>query len=78
MDTNIYKISNSQRDILVNSDNGIIVFRPIQDVNGSYLISEKEFNIVNNLEDCPSDLLFIKSLTSSIYEPSAPTINLKL
>ena len=78
MDTNIYKISNDQRNILVNSENGIIVFRPIQDINGSYLISEKEFNIVNNLENCPEDLFFIKSLIPSIYEPSEPTINLKL
>jgi hypothetical protein len=78
MDTNIYTISKEQKDVLVNSNNGIIVFRPIQDINGSYLISEKEFNIVNNLENCPEDLLFIKSLTSSIYEPSEPTINLEL
>ena len=65
----IYKISNEQRDILVNSVNPYIVFEPIKDVNNSYLISQNEFNIVNNLEDCPSDLLFIKSLTASIYEP---------
>jgi hypothetical protein len=78
MDTNIYTISNEQKDVLVNSNNGIIVFRPIQDINGSYLISEKEFNIVNNLENCPEDLFFIKSLIPSIYEPSEPTINLEL
>jgi hypothetical protein len=77
MDTNIYKITNNQRDALVNSENGIIVFRPIQDINGNYLISEKEFNIVSNLENCPEELIFIKSLTPSIYEPSEPTINLK-
>jgi hypothetical protein len=77
MGTNIYKISNEQRDILVNSENGIIVFRPIQDINGNYLISEKEFDIVSNLDNCPEELIFIKSLTSSIYEPSEPTINLQ-
>ena len=69
MDTNIYIISNEQKDILVNFNNPYIVFRPIQDVNDNYLISEGEFNIVNSLENCPTDLVFIKSLTSSIYEP---------
>jgi len=77
MGTNIYKITNEQRNILVNSENGIIVFRPIQDINGNYLISEKEYNTVSNLENCPEELIFIKSLTPSIYEPSAPTINLQ-
>lgn len=73
MVTNIYKISNNQRDILVNSDNGIIVFRPIQDVNNIYIISDGEFNIVSNLENCPEELIFIKSLTHSIYERKLQT-----
>lgn len=69
MATNIYKISEEQRNVLVNSENNFIVFAPIQDVNDNYLISENEFNIVNSLENCPSDLVFIKSLTASVYEP---------
>ncbi|CAB4147167.1 hypothetical protein UFOVP514_15 [uncultured Caudovirales phage] len=66
---NIYKISNEQREILVSSVNPYIVFDPIKDANNSYLISENEFNLINSLEVCPSELVFIKSLTSSIYEP---------
>ena len=73
MDTNIYKISDEQRNVLVNSNNAYIVFRPIQDVNGNYLISEGEFNIVNSLENCPSELVFIKSLTPTIYQPKPQT-----
>ena len=73
MATNIYKISNEQRDVLVDSNNGIVVFRPIKDVNNSYFISEDEFNLINSLENCPSELVFIKSLTSSIYEPIPQT-----
>lgn len=70
---NIYKISNEQRDILVSSVNPYIVFEPIKDVNDNYLISENEFNLINSLEVCPSELVFIKSLTSSIYEPIPQT-----
>lgn len=73
MATNIYKISNEQRDVLVDSNNGIVVFRPIKDVNNSYFISEGEYNLINSLENCPSELVFIKSLTSSIYEPKPQT-----
>jgi hypothetical protein len=69
----IYKISNEQREILVSSVNPYIVFDPIKDANNSYLISENEFNLINSLENCPSELVFIKSLTSSIYEPKKQT-----
>jgi hypothetical protein len=69
----IYKISNEQRNVLINSVNPYIVFDPIQDVNKNYLISSNEFNIINNLENCPTELVFIKSLTSSIYEPKPQT-----
>jgi hypothetical protein len=65
----IYKISNEQRNVLIDSVNPYIVFDPIQDVNENYLISLNEFNIINNLENCPTELVFIKSLTPSIYEP---------
>ena len=65
----IYLITNEQRDILINSVNDYIKFNPIQDVNNNYLISENEFDLISSLENCPSELLFIKDLTSSIYQP---------
>jgi len=71
--TTIYKISNEQRNVLINSVNPHIVFDPIQDVNENYLISLNEFNIINSLENCPTDLIFIKDLTPSIYEPKLQT-----
>ncbi len=69
MGINIYLITQEQRDILINSDNDIIKFNPIQDINNNYLISENEFNLISNLDDCPVELEFIKTLVSSIYEP---------
>ena len=39
MDTNIYIITQEQRDILVNSQNEYIKFDPIQDINDNYIIS---------------------------------------
>jgi hypothetical protein len=73
MATNIYKISNGQKDVLIDSVNPYIVFDPIKDVNENYLISANEFNLINNLEICPIELVFIKSLTPSIYEPKPQT-----
>ena len=69
MDINIYKISNEQKDILVNSQNEYIKFDPIQDINDNYIISENEFNLISGLENCPTELVFIKDLVSSIYDP---------
>lgn len=69
MDTNIYIITQGQRDILVNSQNEYIKFDPIQDINNNYIISENEFNLISGLENCPTELLFIKDLISSVYEP---------
>ena len=68
----IYLITETQKDILVNITNFDIVFRPIQDINNSYLISENEYYLVLGLwylDECPSELVFIKDLTSSVYEP---------
>ena len=69
MATNIYIITQGQRDILVNSQNEYIKFDPIQDINDNYIISENEFNLISGLENCPTELLFIKDLISSVYEP---------
>lgn len=74
--TNIYLITNEQMDILVNSVNDFIKFEPIQDINENYLISENEFYLIVGLwylDECPLELVFIKDLTSSIYEPKPQT-----
>lgn len=72
MATNIFIITNEQRDVLVNSNNGYIKFEPIQDANNNYIISENEYYLICGLwylDECPAELIFIKDLTSSIYEP---------
>ena len=69
MDINIYIITKGQKDILFNSQNEYIKFDPIQDINDNYIISENEFNLISGLENCPTELLFIKDLISSVYEP---------
>lgn len=74
MDINIYRITEKQRNTLVNSDNGVIIFRPKKDLSGGYFISQDEFNIISNLDKCPDDLLFIKSLQPTVYEP-VPSVN---
>lgn len=73
MDINIYIITQGQKDILFNSQNEYIKFDPIQDINENYIISENEFNLISGLETCPIDLLFIKDLISSVYEPKIYT-----
>jgi len=72
MDTNIYLITNEQKDVLINSVNGYIKFEPITDINNNYLISENEYFFILGLwylDECPSELIFIKDLTLSVYEP---------
>jgi hypothetical protein len=76
MDINIYSITSEQREILINSNNEFIKFEPIQDANDIYLISEQEYYYVLGLwylDECPTELIFIKDLTSSIYEPKPIT-----
>jgi hypothetical protein len=76
MATNIYLITNDQRQVLINSNNGYIKFEPIQDANDNYLISENEFYLIVGLwyiDECPSELLFVKDLTSSEYFPKPQT-----
>ena len=68
----IYLITEIQKDILVNVTNFDILFRPIQDINNNYLISENEYFFILGLwylDECPSELVFIKDLSLSIYEP---------
>lgn len=68
----IYLITELQKDILVDLTNFEIVFRPIQDINNNYFISENEYYFIiglSYLDECPTELLFIKDLRSSIYEP---------
>ena len=76
MATNIYLITNEQRDILINSVNEFIKFDPIQDINDNYLISENEYYYILGLwylDECPTELLFIKDLVSSEYLPKPQT-----
>lgn len=68
----IYLISLTQKDILVNITNFDIIFRPIQDANNSYFISENEYYHCLGLwylDECPIELLFVKDLTASEYLP---------
>jgi hypothetical protein len=76
MATNIYLITNEQRNVLINSVNEFIKFDPIQDINNNYLISENEHYLILGLwylDECPTELIFIKDLTSSVYEPKQQT-----
>jgi hypothetical protein len=72
----IYLITELQKDILVNLTNFEIVFRPIQDFNDNYFISENEYFYIVGLcylDECPNELLFVKDLTSSEYQPKQQT-----
>ena len=76
MATNIYLITELQKDILINSNNVFIKFEPITDINNNYLISENEYYLIVGLwylDECPTELIFIKDLTSSIYLPKPQT-----
>ena len=73
----IYLITELQKDILVNLTNFEIVFKPIQDANDNYFISENEYFYIVGLwylDECPTELVFIKDLTPSIYYPQTPLI----
>ena len=72
MGINIFIITEEQKNILIDSINDYIVFRPIKDANNNYLISQNEYDIVKNLYDlnkCPKELIFIKDLIASEYLP---------
>lgn len=72
----IYLITELQKNILINFIDFDIVFRPIQDINDNYFISENEYYLIVGLwylDECPTELLFIKDLTSSEYLPKPQT-----
>ena len=72
----IYLITPTQKDVLESLTNFDIVFRPIQDANDSYFISENEYYFIIGLwylDECPLELVFIKDLTSSEYLPKPQT-----
>jgi hypothetical protein len=76
MATNIFLITNEQKDVLISSNNSYIKFEPIQDANYNYLISENEYYLIVGLwyiDECPTELVFIKDLTSSEYLPKQQT-----
>lgn len=73
----IYLITPTQKDVLESLTNFDIVFRPIQDNNDRYFISENEYYFIMGLwylDLCPSELLFITSLTPSVYYPKIITL----
>lgn len=67
---NIYKLTQEQKDSLINIDN--LIFNPIQDFNDDWIISENEYYYILGLwyiDECPNELVFIKDLISEVYEP---------
>ena len=72
----IYLITEVQKDILINSNNGYIKFEPIQDINNNYLISENEYYYCLGLwylDELQNDLQFITTLSLSEYLPKPQT-----
>ena len=73
----IYLITTQQKDVLESLTNFDIVFRPIQDANDVYFISENEYFYIVGLwylDECPSELVFVKDLIASEYFPQTPLI----
>jgi hypothetical protein len=66
-------ITELQKDILVGKQfEQDSFFNPIQDLNNNWIISEIEYYHCLGLwylDECPSELVFIKDLSLSIYEP---------
>ena len=66
-------ITQQQRDILVGKQfETDSYFNPIQDLNDNWIISEIEYYYCLGLwylDECPSELVFIKDLSLTIYEP---------
>ena len=72
----IYLITPTQKDVLESLNNFDIVFRPIQDANDNYFISENEYFYIVGLwylDLCPIELLFVKDLIASEYFPKPQT-----
>lgn len=77
MDYKVCLITESQRVILINSENEYIKFEPITDIDNNYFISEDEYYLITGLwylDECPLELTFIKDLNLTIYKPK-PDIN---
>lgn len=66
-------ITELQKDILLGKQfEQDSFFNPILDLNNNYVISEIEYYYCLGLwylDECPSELVFIKDLSLSIYEP---------
>lgn len=66
-------ITELQKDILIGKQfETDSFFNPIQDLNDNWIISEIEYYYCLGLwyiDECPSELVFIKDLYLSIYEP---------
>ena len=69
MDINIYKITDEQRDFLISCNCDKIIFNPIQDINNNYFLSSDTVNGIRLEENLPTELGFILTLTSSVYQP---------
>jgi hypothetical protein len=66
-------ITELQKDILIGKQfETDSYFNPIEDINLNYVISEIEYYYCLGLwylDECPSELIFIKDLSLSVYEP---------
>ncbi len=66
-------ITTEQKNILVGKQFEIdSFFNPILDLNDNWVISEIEYYYCLGLwylDECPTELIFIKDLTLSVYEP---------
>jgi hypothetical protein len=66
-------ITQQQKDILIGKTyDGTCFFNPIQDLNDNWVISEIEYYYCLGLwylDELNSELIFIKDLSLSVYEP---------
>jgi len=66
-------VTTEQKNILVGKQfETDSFFNPILDLNDNYVISEIEYYYCLGLwylDECPTELIFIKDLSLSVYEP---------
>ncbi len=66
-------VTTEQKNILVGKQfETDSFFNPIEDVNLNFVISEVEYYYCLGLwylDECPTELIFIKDLSLSVYEP---------
>lgn len=66
-------LTTEQKNILIGKTyDGICYFNPIQDLNDNWIISETEYYYCLGLwylDELNAELVFIKDLSLSIYEP---------